>query len=325
MSSPATLIENRTESRTLSALGGQVRIEAAGARAGSSSDRAEAVVMDLQHRLTRFEPESELCRLNADHRTSVPASEVMLRFAGLVAWAGQLSHGLVDATCLDAVERAGYTRSLGTDPVPGVLTASAGANRKVEARPGGPDPRDRWRQVSIEPVTGQVVRPPGVRLDSGGLGKGLAADLGAEALAATDTWAVSCVGDLRFGGLAKVEREILVDSPRPDRAPIARLLLTEGAVATSGVTRRSWIDPDGQAAHHLIDPRSGRPADTGVVQVTAVAPTGVEAEVRAKAALLSGPDHAEEWLVHGGVLSLEDGQTITCGPQAEAFGVNREW
>jgi len=295
-------------------------IEATGELAHSVTEQAEVVIMDLQRRLTRFEPASELCRLNADPRASVPASDVMLRFAGLIAWAGQLSHGLVDGTCLEAVERAGYTRSLGTEPIPGVFTAPAGHVLSTNPRPGGPDPRSRWQRVSIDPIRREVLRPQGVRLDSGGLGKGLAADLGAEALAATDTWALSCVGDLRFGGLAQVEREILVDSPLHGHPPIAKLALAEGAVATSGVTRRSWIDPDGHAAHHLIDPRSGRPADTGVLQVTAIAPTGVEAEVRAKAALLSGPEGAEAWLVHGGVISLADGLATAIGPHAELIG-----
>ena len=61
---------------------------------------------------------------------------------------------------------------------------------------------------------------------------------------------------------------------------LAELTLTDGAAATSGVTRRGW---------HLIDPSTGRPARTGIVQATALAPTALEAEVRAKAALLAGP------------------------------------
>jgi thiamine biosynthesis lipoprotein len=311
------------ESRTFFALGGTVAIEATGLGAASAVDQAEAAIRDLQRRLTRFEPGSELCRLNADPRSSVPASELMLRFAGLVGWAGQLSQGLVDATQIEAVERAGYTRSLGVEPVSGVLTAPIGGDLRTGPRPGGPDVRGLWRQVSVDPKSRAVVRPRGVRLDSGGLGKGLAADLGAEALADTDMFAVSCVGDLRFGGRALIEREVLVDSPLPGQTPIAKLVLTEGAVATSGVTRRSWIDPDGQPAHHLIDPLSGKPAHTGVLQATAVAPTGVEAEVRAKAALLSGPDRAGEWLVHGGVVSLEDGRTVTFGENAALHGGRR--
>jgi len=92
-----------------------------------------------------------------------------------------------------------------------------------------------------------------------------------------------------------------VGSPSGDGSTIAFHAAAEGAVATSGVTRRTWITGDGRS-HHLIDPRTGRPADTGLIQVTALAPTAVEAEYRAKAALLSGLDGALEWLVHGGVV-----------------------
>jgi thiamine biosynthesis lipoprotein len=82
--------------------------------------------------------------------------------------------------------------------------------------------------------------------------------------------------------------------------------LADGAVATSGTSKRSWIGRDGELAHHLIDPATGRPAFTGIVQATALAPSGVEAEALAKAALLSGPEGARAWLQYGGVLVYED-------------------
>ena len=82
--------------------------------------------------------------------------------------------------------------------------------------------------------------------------------------------------------------------------------LESGAVATSGVGKRSWLDADGRPAHHLLDPASGRPAFTGIVQASAIAPSGVEAEWRAKAALLSGPSGAKRWLPHGGLLVYDD-------------------
>jgi thiamine biosynthesis lipoprotein len=79
----------------------------------------------------------------------------------------------------------------------------------------------------------------------------------------------------------------------------------EGAAATSGIGKRSWLDADGRPAHHLLDPATGRPAFTGVVQATALAPTAVEAEWRAKAALLSADS---SWLAtHGGLVVFDDG------------------
>ena len=86
--------------------------------------------------------------------------------------------------------------------------------------------------------------------------------------------------------------------------------LADAGVATSGIGRRSWLDRRGEPAHHLLDPATGRPAFTGVVQATAVAPTALEAETRAKAAVLGGPGEAARWLPHGGLVVLDDGRAV---------------
>jgi thiamine biosynthesis lipoprotein len=67
----------------------------------------------------------------------------------------------------------------------------------------------------------------------------------------------------------------------------ATVLLREQGAATSSVRRRRWGEQ-----HHLIDPRTGLPARTGLEEVSVVTPSGVEAEVVAKAALLIGPELA---------------------------------
>jgi thiamine biosynthesis lipoprotein len=86
--------------------------------------------------------------------------------------------------------------------------------------------------------------------------------------------------------------------------PVGRLALRDGAVATSGVDARAWS----RAAHHLLDPSTGAPAWSGVVSATALAPTAVEAEALAKAALLAGPHGGAVLLSrHGGALILDDG------------------
>ncbi|MEA2248029.1 MAG: FAD:protein transferase, partial [Solirubrobacteraceae bacterium] len=148
--------------------------------------------------------------------------------------------------------------------------------------------------------------PPGVRLDGGGLVKGLVADVLAETLGGHDAFAVDCAGDLRLGGTAGLIRRVEVESPF-DGSVLHAFDLTAGGVATSGIGRRSWLDGRGRPAHHLLDPGSGRPAFTGVVQTTALAPTALEAETRSKASLLSGSTGAAPWLPDGGVLVFDDG------------------
>ena len=134
----------------------------------------------------------------------------------------------------------------------------------------------------------------------------MAADLVAETLAPFGTFAVDCAGDLRVGGRT---RRINVRHPFTGER-VHGFAVTDAAVATSGVTRRAWLRPDGRLAHHLIDPGRGEPGWTGLLQVTALAPTALEAEVRAKAALLAGPGAAADHLPGGGALVCESGRVV---------------
>jgi thiamine biosynthesis lipoprotein len=137
----------------------------------------------------------------------------------------------------------------------------------------------------------------------------MAADLAADLLRSFPAYVVDAAGDLRVGGTAGVLRPVHVRDPFDDHA-VRELRLTAGAVATSGITRRSWLRSDGSLGHHLIDPGTGLPAWTGLIQVTGLAPSAAEAEVRAKAALLAGPAHAARHLPDGGVLLTADGVAV---------------
>jgi thiamine biosynthesis lipoprotein len=138
-------------------------------------------------------------------------------------------------------------------------------------------------------------------------------------LGAHPSFAVDAAGDVRFGGAARWRRPVRVVSPF-DGSLLHVFELVAGAAATSGIGRRSWLDDDGRPAHHLLDPATGRPAFTGVVQVTALASTGVEAETRSKAALLCGPSRALDWLVDGGLVVLDDGRIQVREPSEALSG-----
>ena len=150
--------------------------------------------------------------------------------------------------------------------------------------------------MSLDLQAATVTRPPGMRFDSGGLAKGLFGDILAGILALHESFAVDCGGDVRLGGTAATPRLVNVASPF-DGSVLHSFELSAGAVATSGIGRRSWIYAGGRPAHHMLDPATGRPAFTGIVQVSAIAPSAVEAEVLAKTALLRGPARAAATLV----------------------------
>jgi thiamine biosynthesis lipoprotein len=164
---------------------------------------------------------------------------------------------------------------------------------------------------------GLIHRPPGIALDTGGTGKGLAADRVAQRLAELPRFVVDCGGDVRAGGTASSAWPVPVEVARPGRADGRATVveLADGAVASSGIDARLWRQ-DGGFAHHLIDPAAGEPAWTGVIGATAVAPSALEAETLAKAAVLAGPHAGVRWLgAHGGVLFTEDGSAVPVRPQ----------
>jgi thiamine biosynthesis lipoprotein len=280
-----------------------VRVIGAG-RYGSAA-RAAALAREELYgwhgRCSRFLPGSELSRINRDPRAELPLSPIMALLAHAVRTAGALSGGLVDGTQVQEIERAGYERDLG-EPVP-PAQALALAPARAPARP---DPRARWRLLEVDLTSCLLRRPPGVGLDSGGLAKGLFADVLAARLADCASFAIDCGGDLAIGGAQAIARPIEVQSPF-DGQILHTFEAARTGVATSGIARRSWIDDDGRPAHHLLDPCSGRPAFTGIVQVTALAPSALQAEIRAKAAILAGPRAARAWLPHGGLIVLDDG------------------
>jgi thiamine biosynthesis lipoprotein len=281
-----------------------VIVEGPGPTGRSAADAVAAArhsLLGWHQRFSRFIATSELSRLNADPRPEVPVSILMGRFVEAVAGAAEQTAGLVDGTLLREIETAGYRRDLGRAlPLPLALRL---APRRRAARPS----RDgSWRRLAFDRSAGVVRRPPGVAIDSGGLAKGLFADVLSGMLDEHAAYAIDCAGDLRLGGAAGLARTVEVQSPF-DGAVLHAFALVEGGVATSGIGRRSWIDARGTPAHHLLDPATGRPAFTGVVQATALAPTALEAEIRAKAAVLTGAAGARAWLPDGGVIVADDG------------------
>ncbi|HET9736577.1 MAG TPA: FAD:protein FMN transferase [Solirubrobacteraceae bacterium] len=264
---------------------------------GAPLDAARELIEALEARLTRFDPESELCRLNDDPREVVPASPE-LRAAVLAALDGAAATGgLADPTLLGALVKAGYDRSLTGRPRADLREALASA---PPSRPAAPQRFAAWRLVRVEGEA--IVRPPGVRLDLGGSAKGHAADIAATMLAPYGPCAADLGGDLRVSGA----HEVRVLDPLTGDAT-ATLTLEGDAVATSGIDRRLWWDAGGRPAHHLLDPATNRPAWTGVLSATAKAPTAAQAEALAKAAVLAGPSGGRKILAAcGGVLTEYD-------------------
>jgi len=231
--------------------------------------RAAGIVEDVEQALSRFRPDSDLARLDATGR--VTGSPHLTRCVELALEAHELTGGAFDVTIRDALERAGYDRT---------FTALAG----LVAATSAPEPAPGMDGIRLDPLTGSVEVPDGVRIDLGGIGKGYAADLVADALAPDGPVLVDAGGDIALRGAG----------PEDDLWPIALpehhasvVLLGDAGIATSGTDRRRWRTDHGDR-HHVIDPATGDSTTTDVGRVTVVAPTLVDADVLATTALVLG-------------------------------------
>jgi thiamine biosynthesis lipoprotein len=282
------------------------------APAAEAAERARRFVAEFDAALSRFKPESELCALNSDPRPRVPASPLLRQAVAAGLAAARESGGLVDPTLADEIESAGYVTSragMAGAPLERALAAAP------PRRPASPRPAARWREIEVDDEAGTIARPPGLRFDTGGCGKGLAADLVANMLNGYSRFLVDCGGDIRIGGADALTRpyEVHVEHPLGGGRSFV-LRLGRGGVATSGLDMRIWRGSDGGYRHHLLDPASGEPAWTGLVGATALGGSALEAETLSKTALLSGPGGARRVLAgRGGLIVHDSGKTERLG------------
>ncbi len=315
--SPIPIVEY---DRRFKLFGSHVRVLiGAPTRAGLPSPEAMGIQIEfflrlLHRKLTRFDRNSELSALNTDPGEHCPVSPTLALAVEAALWAARTSEGLVDPTLVGELERAGYASSRADLESAAIQDALAVAPKR---RPASPRREAPWRDISVDSVAGIVSRPVGVSIDTGGSSKGLAADLASNRLDGYATFAIDAGGDLRIGGERPATRLVRIDHPLRD-APAHELTLVSGAVATSGIKTRLWPTEEG-FAHHLLDPATGEPAWTGLIQATSLGETALEAETLAKMAFLSGPERAREILApRGGLIVLDDGGVEVFGSVAES-------
>jgi len=264
-----------------SAMGTTCRAWLVGPGAERAARGARSTVTHLEARWSRFLPDSDISRLNsADGEAAAVAPETLAIISDAIAW-WRATDGRFDPTVLEALIAAGYDRDRATGHGP--------------ISDGSPAPGCDGIELDCDAST--VRLPRGVALDLGGIGKGRAVDVVTESLQHAAGGLIDLGGDLRVWGASPTGDgwPIAIDDLR-DGTTAAVVGLAAGAVATSSTLRRSWRDGD-RTAHHLIDPRTGRPVDGELVTVTVIAASTAAAEVLAKAALVAGDVPAAQRLL----------------------------
>lgn len=272
--------------------------------------------------LSRFRIDSELSRLNRIADQHVTVSQALWDVFQACKEADRTTSGLVTPTVLDAVVTAGYDRSF--DDLP-----SSRSYPTTQGFFAGQPYLDTWTE--IRPLSlvisdenqHTICLPPGIHLDLGGVAKGWAAHQTVERLKSYGPALMNAGGDIAISGPRNDSEawRIGISDPFNPKEDLFMLHLNGGGVATSGKDRRRWIRGD-ILQHHIIDPRTGQPAETDVVTATVIAPTVMEAEAAAKSVLILGSGAGMEWLEADSVLAalliLENGRVLT-NPRMEEY------
>ena len=260
-------------------------------------EAAEAVLVDeldsIDRACSRFRPDSELGRLNAASGALVRVGPLLFEALRVALHAAEATGGLVDPTIGRTLRLSGY------DATFSVVRARDG--RLI--RPSYVRDPD-WRSVALDEERQAVRTPRGVELDLGATAKALAADRAARRVhAVTGTGAlvslggdVAVAGDTPSGGWSL---RIAEDNSTPLDVPGPTVAVSSGGVATSGTTVRRWASPAG-SLHHIVDPRTGRPANDHWRTVTVAASSCVDANTASTAAVVLG-EHAPQWLADRGL------------------------
>ena len=273
------------------------------ARATERLARVPAWFAVWERHLSRFRTDSELSRLALADGQAVRVSPTLAAVLSVALESAELSGGLVTPTLLTALEKAGYDRSF-SDLAP-----------EQPARPILPPTSVDWRQIHLDRSRRQVTLPRGLRLDLGGTAKGWAANEAMRRLSRVGPVLIDAGGDIAISGAMADGGPwtITIASPFSETEQLGMLQLASGAVATSGRDYRRWRQ-GGRMQHHLIDPRTGRPAETDLLTVTVVAATCSLAETAAKVALILGSREGLAWIEArtglAGLLVLEDGRVL---------------
>jgi len=260
----------QTVSRTFFTMGTVANIVLVGGTEDMLDDLVRSADF-LQSLWSRFLADSDITRLNNAEGTAVTVNPLTAKLVSEMLAARTLTDGEYDPTILPRLVAGGYAASRVNPSNITVLPASA-----------------RWPVDTLGTTIQDnvVTLPIGVTLDSGGIGKGIAADI--LATMALERGALGILaeigGDIRIGGTPPdgSHWRIDIEDPYVESRSIARVNLVDGAVATSSTLKRTW-DNDGHSANHLINVHTGQSMATNVVTVSVIAVSAGIAEVITKA------------------------------------------
>ncbi|WP_206107040.1 FAD:protein FMN transferase [Paenibacillus favisporus] len=280
---------------------------------------AESWFAFVEKHLTRFDPGSELSRLNRSAGRPFMATPILFEAVSVAVDYYHRADGLFNPFLGQLLTDLGYGRSFGETAAEKKVSSQAPDRTEVNARllgAFGPE-----IGAKLNPLLRSIELPPAWSVDLGGIAKGWSAEKFAGMMCRKGIahGAVSAGGDMMlWGGEDRPQQVNIADPFALDRDIDSLVIRRKTGVATSSRLKRKWLDGEGQERHHILDPRTMMPSLTDVVQATVIHPSLTAAEVYAKCLLILGLQAGTAWLERkhpaaAAVLVCEDGSVCTAG------------
>jgi FAD:protein FMN transferase len=263
------------------AMNTSVMLAAEGEEAVAGMYVAKTFINECEQRFSRFLPASELSYMNRSAGEWLQISVDLIEILQLSMKYYTETNGLFDPSILSDLKQIGYDGSMDE-----IRANGAGIAERVPNR----NSRPAFHEISFDPANNRVRLPRGMEIDLGGIAKGWIVEKAAQLLHQyVEVCGVSAGGDILFIGqsLDGMDWDVYLEDPRSPTEMLAQLHIPSGAVATSSIMKRTWSQGE-KVRHHLIDPRTGEPAQTDWLSLTVISPNVITAEVYAKAILIAG-------------------------------------
>jgi thiamine biosynthesis lipoprotein len=230
---------------------------------------------------SRFRADSALSRANAYAGRPVAVPRLLVDLVAAALRMAEHTDGAVDPTLGRAMTALGYDRDISAVVEDGPAITPRKATRT-------------WRDVRLDHSAGLLTVPAGTALDLGATAKAYTADLAAETLARRYGTAVlvELGGDVAVAG-ERADGWCLQVAEREGGSG-QLVLIRDGGLTTSTTTVRRW-QRGGRDVHHIVDPRTGAPADGPWRTATVAAADALHANAASTAAIVLG-ERAESWL-----------------------------
>ena len=289
------------------------------------SETVKKLIVQAEQAFSRFRKDSELSIINRNKGQWVQVSPLAYRLLEDAQQAYQHTTGIFNPFLGSKLEQLGYNRSFELLPQDFPSDRNEQNGCSISSDITG---TERKPYLEFDEKTSSVRMDSGAELDLGGIAKGWIAQYAAEQciLRGAEHGLIDAGGDIVLWGKEPQQEVWGVEVAHPLQADgvIADLWL-EGltAMATSNIIKRSWVGPFGKRAHHIIDPRTGQPVRSDLVQATVLTRDLTLSEQYAKGLLVLGSEEGIPWLADccpaAACIALRTDGTIVTGGNLDLY------